>query len=150
MPGTYTKLLYHVVFGTKGRAQSIAADHRPRLHEYLGGIVRAEKGSALEIGGTADHVHMLIRWRADEALSTLLRNVKGNSSRWLHETIPAMAGFRWQEGYSAFTVSESQRETVAAYIREQERHHRVRAFEEELVELLKAHGVDYDPRYVVD
>ena len=150
MPGTYTRLLYHVVFGTKGRVQSIAADHRSRLHEYLGGIVRAEKGSALEVGGTADHVHMLIRWRADEALSTLLRNVKGNSSRWLHEAIPAMTGFRWQEGYSAFTVSESQRETVAAYIREQERHDRVRAFEDELIELLKAHGVDYDPRYVVD
>ncbi len=150
MPGTYTKLLYHVVYSTKQRAQLIAADYQSRLYEYMGGIIRAEKGVALAIGGTLDHVHVLLRWRPDECLSTLMRNLKSNSSRWVHDVIPMMKSFHWQEGYAAFTVSESQLEAVAAYIRNQEKHHQRRTFQEELVELLRAHGVDYDPKYIGD
>ena len=107
MPGTYTKLLCHVVFSTKHRARLITPDLQPRLHEYLGGIVRGEQGTALQIGGTGNHVHLLIRWRADESLATLMRNVKGNSSRWVHEAFPGLGSFQWQEGYAAFSVSQS-------------------------------------------
>lgn len=150
MPGTYTRLLYHVVFSTKGRRAMIKPDLQPRIHEYLGGIIRSEGGTALRIGGMPDHVHFLIRWKTDESIASLLRIIKCNSSKWIHETIPGMESFAWQEGYSAFTVSESQKEAVDRYIANQEEHHRGRPFEVELVELLRAHRVDYDPRYVSD
>jgi REP element-mobilizing transposase RayT len=148
MPGTYTKLLYHVVFSTKHRARLITVELQPRLHEYLGGIVRGEKGMAIRIGGTADHVHLLIRWRTDESLATLMRNVKSHSSLWVHQTFPQMQEFRWQEGYGAFTVSQSQAEAVDRYIQNQVQHHRERSFEEEFIELLKVHGIEYDERYL--
>jgi len=123
MAGTFTRLLYHVVFSTKHRANLIAPELQARLYDYLGGIVRGERGRAHEIGGVADHVHLLIQWRTDEALSTLMRRLKANSSRWLHAEFPAMRGFAWQEGYAAFTVSPSQFETVRRYVQNQAAHH---------------------------
>ena len=149
MPGTFTRLLYHIMFSTKHRANLIAADVQPRLHEYLGGIIRGERGIAHEIGGVADHVHLLIQWRTDETLATLMRRLKSNSSRWLHADFPTMRGFAWQEGYAAFTVSPSQFETVRQYIRNQAAHHRQRGFVEELKALLEVHGIEYDDRYLL-
>jgi putative transposase len=150
MPGTYTKLLYHIVFSTKERARLMTTDLQPRLHEYLGGIVRGEKGVAYQIGGTLNHVHLLVRWRTDESLATLLRNIKSHSSLWVHQTFPHLQSFRWQEGYGAFTVSQSQSNVVERYIMNQERHHHKKTFEEEFIELLKAHEVEYDERYIWD
>lgn len=150
MSGTYTQLLYHIVFGTKGRTRSITAELQPRLQEYLGGIIRSEKGIAYQIGGTRDHVHLLVRRRTDESLATLMRNLKSHSSRWVHQTFRQSRSFQWQEGYGAFTVSQSQKETVNRYILNQEAHHHEKTFEEEFVELLTAHGIDYDKRYLWD
>ena len=150
MPGTYSRLLYHVVFSTKRRTQTITESLRPRLYDYMGGIIRSERGVSYEIGGTADHVHLLFRWRTDESLAALMRNVKSHSSRWVHQTFPTMGAFQWQEGYAAFSVSESQREAVANYIRNQAEHHRSLTFEDELVRLLEAHNIEYDARYLWD
>ena len=146
MSGTFTRLLYHIMLSTKHRANLIAAQVQPRLYEYLGGIVRGERGIAHEIGGVADRVHLLIQWRTDETLAALMRRLKSNSTRWLHAEFPTMGGFAWQEGYAAFTVSPSQFETVRQYIRNQAAHHRQRGFVEELKALLKAHGIEYDER----
>ena len=84
MPGTFTRLLYHIVCSTKHRANLIAAELQPQLHQYLGGIIRGERGVTHEIGVVADHVHLLIQWRSDEALATLMRQLNANSSRLLH------------------------------------------------------------------
>jgi len=140
----------HVVFSTKRRANLIATDLQSRLYEYLGGIIRDERGVAHEIGGVADHVHLLIQWRTDEALSTLMRRLKANSSRWIHTEFPTLGTFAWQEGYAAFTISPSQFKTVQTYIRNQVTHHRQRGFGEELKALLDAHGIEYDERYLLD
>lgn len=147
MPGSYTQLLYHAVFLTKNREPLIVQDMRPRLHGYIGGIVRNQRGSLLAIGGVEDHLHVLFRSRADAALSDLMRDLKGDSSKWVHETFPSRP-FAWQEGYAAFSVSASARDKVIAYIENQEDHHRTRTFGEELRALLDAHGVEYDPRYL--
>jgi REP element-mobilizing transposase RayT len=150
MPGTYSRLLYHVVFSTKGRAAMMKGGTRGRIHEYLGGIIRSEGGVAYQIGGMPDHVHLLLRWRADQSIAALVRQMKSNSSRWIHETFPMMTAFAWQEGYGAFTVSQSQKDTVAAYIANQEAHHQNTPFEEEFVRFLRAHEIEYDPKYLWD
>lgn len=149
MPGTYTKLLYHIVFSTKGRRAMLKPDIQPRVFEYLGGLVRGEGGTAIQIGGMPDHVHMLVRWRADESIAWLMRQVKSNASRWIHETFDDMKAFQWQEGYAAFTVSESQVSVVRAYIINQEAHHKGKSFEQELIAMLNAHGIEYDPKYLL-
>lgn len=150
MPGTYSQLLLHAVTSTKGRSPWIGVDVAERLHPYMGGIVRAERGVVYGIGGVEDHVHLYFRWRPDGSVSDLMRTVKSRSSKWVHDTYPMLAGFGWQEGYSVFSVSKSQEGAVKNYIARQAEHHRQEDFKSELLRLLRAHDVDFDERYVFD
>lgn len=148
MAGTHTQLLLHLVFSTKERTPWITQEVAERLYAYIGGIVRAEHGTLLAIGGMADHVHMYVRWRADGAISDLMRTVKARSSKWVHETFPALHFFAWQEGYAAFSVSKSQEPGVRQYIESQAEHHAHEDFRSELARILRAHGVEFDDRFV--
>ena len=149
MPHSYTNLLYHLVFSTKDRRPLIDETLRPRLYEYLGGVIRGLSGIVLEIGGIADHVHLLAKLRQDRAVSDILRDLKANSSGWVNDCkLAAPGSFAWQTGYGAFTVSESQIKKVKQYIRNQEAHHHKTTFEEEFVALLRAHGIAYDPKHL--
>jgi REP element-mobilizing transposase RayT len=150
MPGTYTQLLFHIVFSTKHREPTITQDIAERLYPYMGGIVRAENGALLKVGGVEDHVHLYLRWRADAALSDLMRTVKSRSTKWVHQSFPQSAGFAWQVGYAAFTVSKSQEDAVKAYLDDQREHHNKEDFRSELLRLLQVHGVEYDERYIFD
>ncbi len=147
---TWSQVLLHIVFSTKHRAPLIDAGLQPRLYEYIGSIIRGERGSLLEIGGVEDHVHLLLRARTDLSIAELVRRIKGNSSLWAHETFPNRRAFAWQEGYGVFSVSKSQEDTVRRYIQNQEEHHRGRDFTAELAALLSAHGVVFDPKYVFE
>jgi putative transposase len=148
VPGTYSQLLLHIVTSTKGRKPWISAAVAERLYPYIGGIVRAEMGVLYEIGGVEDHVHMYLRWRPDGRVSDLMRTVKAGSSKWIHDTFPELAGFAWQEGYSAFSVSKSQEDALKRYIKEQAEHHKTEDFKSELLRTLRAHGVEFDETYV--
>jgi REP element-mobilizing transposase RayT len=150
MPHSYTQLVYHLVFATKERRPLLVPEIRPRVHAYLGGAVRDEGGTALLINGTADHVHILARLRQDKAISDVLRDIKANSTGWIHRTFPELQAFAWQGGYGAFTVSTSQVPRVRRYIENQEEHHRTQTFEEEFVALLKKHRIEFDERYLWD
>jgi REP element-mobilizing transposase RayT len=148
MAGTYSNILLHLVFSTKHRRPLINADLRRRLYDYLGGIIRGEEGVLYEIGGTPDHVHLLIRWRPNRTISDLLRDLKSQTSTWIHETFAEHRHFEWQGGYGVFSVSASRVESVKAYIRGQEEHHRRQTFQEEFLEFLQRNGVEYDERYI--
>jgi REP element-mobilizing transposase RayT len=150
MSQSFTCLHYHLVFSTRHREPTIAPDIRPRLWEYLGGAVRAEGGIPVLVGGTADHVHLLVTLRQHKALADFLRQIKANSSKWVHETFPTAGGFWWQGGYGAFTVSHSGMEAVRAYVANQEEHHKARTFQDEFRELLTRHGVEFDEQYLWD
>ena len=147
MPSTHLSLHYHIIFSTKDRAPVIAAAWRQRLHAYLGGIIRNVDGVPEAIGGVADHVHLLIGLRATHCLADVVRDIKSVSSRWTHDEI-RIAPFAWQEGYGAFTVSASQRDTVREYIATQKDHHRQRTFQEEYVEFLQRSGIEFDERFL--
>jgi REP element-mobilizing transposase RayT len=150
MAGTYTKLYYHVVFSTKHRKPFIRADLEAELQKYISGIVRNVGGSCVEINGMPDHVHLLLLLPPKLALSDALRDIKANSSKWIHEKFPELADFAWQDGFSAFSVSTSQVPDVLNYIHNQKDHHAERDFKAELLALLHRHGVEYDERYIWD
>ena len=104
-------------------------------------------GSAEIIGGVADHVHLLVVLKATHCLADFVRELKKASSFWVHEEV-GLAGFAWQEGYAAFTVSASTRDAVGKYIARQEEHHRGKTFRDELVQMFQKAGIDYDQRYL--
>ena len=147
MPSTHTCLIYHLIFATKNREPVIAAEWRSRLHEYLGGAVRGLDGISQGVGGVADHVHLLVGLKPTHCVSDFMRALKKSSSIWVSETI-GLHGFHWQEGYAAFTVSASARATVQKYIADQEEHHRVKSFREELIEFLKKSEIPFDEKYL--
>lgn len=150
MPSTFTNLLYHIVFSTRHREPLIKEELQEELYRYIGGIIRAEGGILLEIGGVADHVHLLSKIKPAVAVSEMLNKIKANSSKWINENKKSRDRFSWQEGYAAFTVSESQSPIVREYIRNQAEHHKKISFQDEFIALLEKHGVSYDPKYIWD
>lgn len=148
MSHTYVQCRLHCIFSTKGRRNLIPEDVQPRLWAYVGGIVRDNHMTAMEVGGTADHAHMLLSIPATITIAKAMQLLKAGSSVWLHETFPAMHGFAWQEGYAAFSVSASRVDETIEYIRRQTEHHRGQSFEQEIKLFLERHGVEYDSRYV--
>jgi REP element-mobilizing transposase RayT len=150
MGQSFTNLIYHIVFSTKNRKPLITDSVRDRLYEYCGGIIRNQGGIALAINGMQDHLHVLARLRPDKALSSVLRDLKANSSGWMHNVFPEVDDFSWQNGYGAFTVSASQIERVRLYIENQEEHHRrVGSFRDEFIKLLRINRIEFDERYLL-
>ena len=146
MKDTYSKLNYHIVFSTKNRVSLITDIFRDELYGYIGGILRGNGGVLLVAGGMPDHIHLLAGWGTSTSVAKMLELIKTNSSKWMNERPDTTAGgFRWQKGYGAFSVSESQIPEVRKYILNQEAHHRKMSFHEEFMGLLRRHGLDYDP-----
>jgi len=150
MPHTFTSLLVHVIFSTKERAPDLSPDLSDRLFPYLGGIVRELKGVARIVNGPADHVHLLLSMPPGLSVADMLRVLKTNSSRWVHEQFPARKHFAWQAGYAAFTVSISRVDAARDYIAAQQTHHSRVSFQEEFLTLLRKHGLAFDARDVSD
>jgi len=145
---TYSSLQMHFIWSTKDREPLIHKSFRDDLYGYMGGILRKRKHVLRCVGGTADHIHLLVSMHPQQSISDVVRDVKANASHWIHQTQPRLRGFAWQGGYGAFTVSHSSLPQVTAYIAGQEEHHRVTTFQEEFVKFLERHGIPYDERYL--
>ena len=148
MANSYTSLFVHVIFSTNNRERVLTSGVRDRLWPYMGGIARENRMKALSVGGTLDHVHLLILIPSVMPVAKAVQLVKGGSSKWLHESHALLRKFSWQEGYAAFSIGASQTNAVSEYIARQEEHHRLRTFQEEYLAFLKEYNVDYDERYV--
>ena len=94
--------------------------------------------------------NLLVSMSREMSVAQLARLVKANSSKWVHQTFPAMQEFAWQTGYGAFSVSHSNLNGVRDYIRNQPEHHRIRTFQDEFREFLRRHEIEFDERYVWD
>ncbi|HKR02388.1 MAG TPA: IS200/IS605 family transposase, partial [Pyrinomonadaceae bacterium] len=149
MPHSYISCLLHCVFSTRQRQKIIPPDLQQRLWPFIGGIAHENRMKALAVGGTEDHIHVLLSLPATLPPAKAIQLIKAGSSKWVHESFPAHRNFAWQEGYGAFSVGLSQIETTIAYIRNQKEHHRKKTFEEEFLAFLEKHGIAYDERYVL-
>jgi REP element-mobilizing transposase RayT len=147
MSDAFSNLSVHVVFSTKDRIPLMTKDVRKQLFPYLGGIVRALGGTIIAIGGMPDHAHLVARLPTSVCVADFVRRVKANSSKWMNEQA-TNGKFGWQNGYGAFSISQSVVSSVAQYVRNQERHHRLRSFEDELKMLLTRHGIEFDERHL--
>ena len=148
MSHTHTNLLFHIVFTTEGRLPLISSEIKHELFAYLAALIREKKGIAIIINGMADHVHILVMLPPDVSVSDVMRFVKANSSRWMKGR--SGKPFAWQKGFGAFSVSRSNVEAVAKYIRDQEKHHQKIDLRDEYLSLLKKHEARYDPDHLWD
>jgi REP element-mobilizing transposase RayT len=150
MSQSLVKNLVHLVYSTKNREPWIPKEHRDGLYAYQAGIFKEWDSPALIIGGVEDHVHALFSLSKNHALKKIVEEVKKGSSKWMKSDGPRNPFFYWQAGYGAFSVSESNGEAVKRYIAKQEEHHQQRTFQDELRELFRLHGIEFDERYVWD
>ena len=148
MAQTLVNILVHVIFSTKERRHLIKAEVRPALYAYMAGTLRNLDSPCLTIGGTSNHVHLLIALSKKAALSDLVGELKKSSSKWIKTRGPAYRHFAWQEGYGAFSIGRSQVAVLKRYIASQEEHHKTKSFEAELIETLEKYEVEYDERYL--
>jgi REP element-mobilizing transposase RayT len=145
---TYAQTLYQIVFSTKYRFPSLDACGRPELFKDMWGILKNHKCHLYRINGVGDHIHIITSLHSSISLANLVKDLKLGSSSFIKEKnlFPKFGG--WQDGYSAFTYSQDAKDNLIEYVKNQEEHHKTVDFREELITLLKEHGVDFDEKYL--
>ena len=150
MPQSLSSLLTHLVFSTKNRELWLKGDVAAEIHPYLAGVLNNVGCPSIQVGGVSDHVHIFCRLSRTKSVAEVVETVKTSSSKWIKTKGPEFAGFHWQSGYGAFSVSQSDSDAVVSYIQNQPEHHRKVTFQEEYRRFLERYNVAYDERYVWD
>jgi putative transposase len=148
MPQSLSRILVHLIFSTKNRDPCLTPEIRAELHPYLAIVLRENGCSPLQVGGAEDHVHLLFGLSRTLTVAQVVEKVKTSSSRWMKTKDAAAAGFHWQAGYGAFSVSQSDADRVVRYIQAQVEHHREATFQEEYRQFLHRYQVPYDENHV--
>ena len=150
MPQSLSKVYVHLIFSTKNRERTLRDGVRPDLHAYMGGILRDLDSPCIEINTEPDHVHILFILCRTHTLSDIVGQAKRGSSAWLKTRDRVYSQFHWQNGFGAFSVSQSAVREVRAYIQSQAKHHKKVSFQDEFRTFLKRYEIDYDEQYVWD
>ena len=151
MSQSLAKIYVHLVFSTKGRTDTIPTAHLADVHAYMAEIFNNRGCPAIQVGGTRNHVHVLFLLGKQVDLAEIIRTVKSSTSRWINETNGnPFWHFGWQDGYGAFSVSNSHVDAVVAYIKGQEEHHKRVSFEDEFRRICELYNVTLDERYAWD
>lgn len=146
---TYTQILYQIVFSTKHREQVLQGENKKELYKYIWGILKNKKCHLYQIGGVADHIHIVTHLHPSVALSDLVKDIKLASSEHIKKENLFSNFGGWQEGYGAFTYTIKEKDNLINYVKNQEEHHRKKTFIEEYKELLIEHGVEFDEKYLL-
>ncbi len=148
MANTYTQIHIQTIFAVQNRNCLIQKRWKDELYKYITGIIQNYDHKLLQINGMPDHVHLFFGMRPKQALSELMKKVKGDSSAWINQNGFLNYSFSWQAGYGAFSYAKSQVPQVIRYIQNQEQHHRKKTFLEEYVDFLNEFGIEYDERHI--
>jgi len=148
MANTYTQLYVHIVFAVKDRACLVAQSWKSRIERYIAGVINNRGHKLYIINAQPDHVHLLVSLDPNDALSDAVRDIKSSSSRFINEEKLVHGHFQWQEGYGAFSCSQSSVARVVEYIKNQDSHHGSRSFIDEYRILLRKYDIAFDEQYI--
>jgi len=148
MANTYTQIHIQAVFSVQNRNCVIRRSWKAELYKYITGIIQNHGHKVLVINGKPDHIHVFFGMRPSQALSDLMQDIKGDSSKWINQNRFVQGHFSWQEGFGAFSYSKSHVDNVIDYIKNQDYHHKTRTFTEEYLDFMKKFEIDYDARYI--
>ena len=150
MAGSFSQIYIQIVFGVKRRENLLQKPWRDEVFKYIYGIISGKNQKAIIVNGVSDHVHIFVGLRPSMSISDLVRDIKNNSANFINEHNWVKGKFAWQEGYGAFSYSQSAVENVYNYILNQEAHHSEKEFRAEYIEYLKEFEVEYDEKYLLD
>ncbi|MFC0658024.1 IS200/IS605 family transposase [Mongoliitalea lutea] len=150
MSSTYSQIYIQVVMAVKGRNSLISQTWEEELYKYITGIISSKNQKLIAINGVADHIHILIGMKPSCCLSDLIREVKKSSNAFVKEKRFTKFKFDWQDGYGAFSYSQSALDNVIAYIQNQKEHHKKKTFKQEYMGFLKKFQIQYDEKYLFE
>lgn len=148
MANTYSQITIHLIFAVKNRDYLLQSDFRDEIFKYISGIFKNLNQKLICINGIPNHIHILFGLNPDSSISNVVRDVKRFSTKFINEKRYLKGKFAWQEGYAAFSYSRSHRDKVINYINNQEKHHKVKTFKEEYIELLEKFEIEYKSEYL--
>jgi REP element-mobilizing transposase RayT len=145
---TYTQILYQIVFSTKMREKTLTENKQDELYKYIAGILKNKKCHLYRINGIEDHIHILTHIHPSISLSSLVKDIKIASSVWIktNSIFPNFKG--WQDGYGAFSYSINDKDVLLNYVKNQKEHHKTITFQEEYLEFLKEHKIEFNEKFV--
>ncbi len=145
---SYHQILYHIIFGTKFRKNTISPEHAEELYKYIWGILKNKKCTLYRLNGVEDHIHLLISLHPSVSLADLMKTIKVSSSIWMKQSnyFPDFTG--WQDGYAAFTYSLKEKENLIRYIKEQKQHHQKESFLDEYKKFLNENQINFEDKYL--
>lgn len=150
MANTFTSIFIHIVFAVKNRDSLIPTPWLPRVWSYMKAGINAHGHETIAIGGTSDHVHILIRYKITELIPDLVKELKINTSKFISTQRVTPYRFSWQSGYGCFSYGKSQIDTVKAYIQNQAMHHKGITLRQEIRNYLDKCGIEYDERFLFE
>ena len=150
MPQSLAKIYLHIIFSTKNRKDILRSDIEDELYKYIAGIMKNLNCTAIIIGGTTNHLHILNIFSRTISISEMVGTIKKESSKWIKTRGKKYNKFHWQNGYGVFSIAHSQVEAVKKYIENQKEHHKKMTFQEEYRKFLHKYNVEYDEKYVWD
>jgi putative transposase len=145
---SYRQILYHIVFCTYNRNNTIPREHQEELYKYMWGIIKNRNGVLYRINGMENHMHILCDLHPTVCLADLIKEIKTASNLWMKQSGNYPKFESWAEGYCGLTYSYREKETIVNYIRNQKEHHKKVNFEDEYRDLLKEHGIEWDEKYL--
>jgi putative transposase len=150
MPGTYSQMYIHCVFAVKNRNCLVQLTWEEELYKYISGIVQNKGQKLLAVNGMPDHIHLFLGIKPTCCISDLIREIKKSSSAFANNKRFSKFKFCWQEGYGAFSHSHSEIDSVVKYIINQKIHHQKTTFEEEYIQFLKNHEIEFQSKYLFE
>ena len=135
--------LHHIVINTKNREMTIAAEHSEDIYRFITSIIKRNKCVLYRIGGIENHIHILVDLSPTVNLSHLMWDIKRSSSDWAKQSglFPDFVG--WGKEYAAFSVSDSHKDAVIAYIKRQREHHQQVGYDAELQRIAERNGAQW-------
>lgn len=146
---TFRQILYHIVFATKNRENTLVPEHQENLYKYIWGIINNNKSKLYRINGMEDHIHILSDLHPSVSLSDYIKDIKVSSSIWLKDSGKFPQFEAWQVGYGAFTCSVKEKPFLIEYIKTQKQHHKKERFLEEYKRILVENEIEFDEKYLL-
>lgn len=148
MANTYHQIYIQVVFAVKFRDAVISKEWKTKLFAVIGNLINESGCKTIIVNGVEDHVHCFFGLKPAISISELMKSIKAKSSKYINDHKLTQSRFEWQEGYGAFSYSQSQIDSVYKYIENQETHHQKQTFKEEYLDYLNKFNVSYDEKYI--
>ena len=147
---SYRQSLFHIVFCTYRRKNTLPEAQHEELYKYIWGIIKKRKSFLYRINGTENHIHMFCDIHSSISLADFIKEIKTASNTWMKESGDFPKFDSWAEGYCGLSYSKKDKDMIVNYIKNQKEHHKKKSFKNEYLEFLEKFEIDFKEEYLFE